>query len=60
MNTYRGWLRYELVRGRLSASAFQTSEMNSAAFIKARGNFKAAIDGSDVIHHAPVSDDQRV
>ncbi len=40
VNTYRVWLRYELFRGRLSESAFQTSEMNLAAFIRARENTK--------------------
>jgi predicted PolB exonuclease-like 3'-5' exonuclease len=40
VNTYRVWLRYELFRGRLSAPAFQASELNLVEFMKARGNTK--------------------
>jgi 3'-5' exonuclease len=40
VNTYRVWLRYELFRGRLSASEFQASEASLVEFIKARGNTK--------------------
>jgi predicted PolB exonuclease-like 3'-5' exonuclease len=40
VNTYRVWLRYELFRGRLSASEFQASEADLLDFIKARGNTK--------------------
>jgi predicted 3'-5' exonuclease similar to PolB exonuclease domain len=36
VNTYRVWLRYELFRGRLSASEHQASERNLADFIAAR------------------------
>jgi hypothetical protein len=41
VNTYRGWLRYELFRGRLSDVAFAASETNLVEFVKARGNTKA-------------------
>ena len=40
LNTYRGWLRYELFRGRLSDAEFQQSEANLAEFVRARGNTK--------------------
>jgi predicted PolB exonuclease-like 3'-5' exonuclease len=40
VNTYRVWLRYELFRGRLSASEFAASEAGLVDFIKARGNTK--------------------
>ena len=40
VNTYRVWLRYELFRGRLSASEFQASEACLVDFIKARGSTK--------------------
>jgi 3'-5' exonuclease len=40
VNTYRVWLRYELFRGRVSASEFQASEVSLVDFIKARGNTK--------------------
>jgi predicted PolB exonuclease-like 3'-5' exonuclease len=40
VNTYRVWLRYELFRGRLSASDFQASETCLANFLQARANAK--------------------
>ena len=40
VNTYRVWLRYELFRGRLSETAFQASEENLTAFMKARTDIK--------------------
>ncbi len=40
VNTYRVWLRYELFRGRLSASDFQASEACLASFIQGRANAK--------------------
>jgi 3'-5' exonuclease len=40
VNTYRGWLRYELFRGKLPDIAFQASEANLSEFIKARSNTK--------------------
>jgi predicted PolB exonuclease-like 3'-5' exonuclease len=38
VNTYRVWLRYELFRGRLTASEHQASERSLAEFIAARLN----------------------
>jgi len=40
VNTYRVWLRYELFRGRLFTSEFQSSEAGLIDFIKARSNTK--------------------
>jgi predicted PolB exonuclease-like 3'-5' exonuclease len=40
VNTYRVWLRYELFRGRLSASEFAASEASLVDFIKARASAK--------------------
>jgi 3'-5' exonuclease len=40
VNTYRVWLRYELFRGRLSDTEFQSSEGALLDFVKARGNTK--------------------
>jgi predicted PolB exonuclease-like 3'-5' exonuclease len=40
LNTYRMWLRHELLRGRLSDAEFRASEANLAEFVKARGNTK--------------------
>jgi predicted PolB exonuclease-like 3'-5' exonuclease len=40
VNTYRVWLRYELLRGRLRDAEFRTSEGNLFEFIKAHGNTK--------------------
>lgn len=34
VNTYRVWLRYELFRGRLSESEYETSELNLVSCIK--------------------------
>ena len=36
VNTYRAWLRYELLRGALSAQAYDQSETDLIAWIKAR------------------------
>jgi predicted PolB exonuclease-like 3'-5' exonuclease len=38
VNTYRLWLRYELFRGRLSPSGFQTSELQLLDFLRARAS----------------------
>jgi 3'-5' exonuclease len=40
VNTYRVWLRYELFRGRLSASEFRASEACLADFVKTHANAK--------------------
>ena len=40
LNTYRVWLRYELLRGGLSYEGFRKSEDNLTQFIALRGNSK--------------------
>jgi 3'-5' exonuclease len=44
VNTYRVWLKYELFRGRLSASAHGASERSLADFIAARVNTKVHLN----------------
>jgi hypothetical protein len=40
LNTYRVWLRHELLRGRLSDAEFQASEANLIEFVRVRSNTK--------------------
>jgi predicted PolB exonuclease-like 3'-5' exonuclease len=44
VNTYRVWLKYELFRGRLSASEHGASERSLADFIAARVNTKVHLN----------------
>ena len=45
LNTYRVWLKYELFRGRLSESEFQTSEANLSEYVKTHTNTKPCLAG---------------
>ena len=47
LNTYRLWLRRELFRGRLSHADFQASEADVVEFVRARGNTKPHLVGSN-------------
>jgi len=40
LNTYRVWLRHELIRGAVSYEGFRRSEDNLMQFIAVRGNSK--------------------
>jgi predicted PolB exonuclease-like 3'-5' exonuclease len=40
VNTYRVWLRYELFRGRLTETAYQTSEVNLIDYLKSLAGTK--------------------
>ena len=51
LNTYRGWLRYELFRGGLTYEGFRESENNLMQFVAARGNTKSHL--ADLIAYSP-------
>jgi predicted PolB exonuclease-like 3'-5' exonuclease len=45
VNTYRLWLRYELIRGKLSEQEFQASEANVSEWIRVHSNTKSRLVG---------------
>ena len=38
INTYRGWLRHELFRGKLTTQSYEASEANLQKFLEGRNN----------------------
>ena len=38
INTYRGWLRHELFRGKLTTQSYEASEANLQRFLEGRNN----------------------